>query len=312
MTNDLRTLPVIDTDACIGCEACVRVCPDRILKIDDSGRAGLYGATCMQCGHCYAVCPVEAIDVPFLETAFALSTAADGNEGKVGRVHPETLMALLSMRRSCRCFNKERVGQQVLDDLVRAGVTAPSGTNCQPWQFVVLETRADVIELGAATAAYYHRLNRQAARPWLRFLLRMVGVHALQHYYDNYYDTVRQGLDDWEEQNDDRLFHGAPAAIVVTADARASCPREDALMASQNIVLMAETMGLGTCLIGFVVEAARRDHAIGAALGLEKHQRIYSVIAVGYPDVVYQRPAGRKPVAPHYVQLAGIDKDKQL
>jgi len=309
MNNDLKTLPVIDTAACIGCEACVRVCPDRILTIDDSGLAGLSGETCMQCGHCYAVCPVDAIDVPFLETGCALSTTGSDSKGKATPVRPEALMELLSMRRSCRCFTGERVGRHILDDLVRAGVTAPSGTNCQPWQFAVLETRADVLELGAATAAYYHRLNRQAARPWLRFLLRMVGVLTLQHYYDNYFETVRQGLDDWEERNDDRLFHGATAAIVVTADARASCPREDALMASQNIVLMAETMGLGTCLIGFVVEAARRDQTIGATLGLEKHQRIYSVIAVGYPDVVYQRPAGRKPVAPQYVHLAGVYND---
>jgi len=309
MKDNLSSLPVIDAAVCTGCEACVRVCPDRILKLDESGLAGLHGDACMQCGHCYAVCPVEAINVPFLDTAFPPLFAGRGAGEKTGSVTPEALMELLAMRRSCRCFTEEPVERELLEELVRAGVAAPSGTNCQPWQFHVLETRDDVLELGSATAAFYRRLNRQASQPWLRLLLRMIGVRSLQNYYDNYFETVQKGLDEWDERNADRLFHGATAAIVVSADARSSCPREDALMASQNILLMAETRGLRTCMIGFVVEAAKRDRAIGALLGLEKHQRIYSVIAVGHPDVTYLRPAGRKPVAPRFVRLSKTDRD---
>ena len=57
----------------------------------------------------------------------------------------------------------------------------------------------------------------------------------------------------------DRLFHGAAAAILVTGRRQASCPAEDALLATQNILLAAHAMGLGSCLIGFAVEAMRRD-----------------------------------------------------
>jgi nitroreductase len=53
-------------------------------------------------------------------------------------------------------------------------------------------------------------------------------------------------------------------------------------------------MGLGTCLIGFAVEAMKRDVTIKKYLGIPDNERVYSVIALGYPDEKYQRTAGRK------------------
>jgi len=303
MNTDSAMLPVIVKDLCVSCGACVQVCPDRIIALDASGLAALAPVDgCMQCGHCHAVCPEEAIRVPFLDTDFTLSAVLSPEAGRSGPVAAAPLMELLSMRRSCRRFTTASVPKPILEDLVRAGTTAPSATNCQSWQFHVLPERPHVIALGAATANYYRKLNARAARPWLRFVLRMAGVRTLQYYYDNYYETIRLGLEAWDNDGTDRLFHGATAALVVTADCRASCPCEDALMASQNILLMAETMGLGTCMIGFVVEAAKRDPAIGALLDLADYQKIYSVIGIGYPDVEFERAAGRKPVQPRIVR----------
>ena len=52
-------------------------------------------------------------------------------------------------------------------------------------------------------------------------------------------------------------------------------------------------MGLGTCLIGSAVSAMARDRRIQASLGIPAAETIHAVIALGYPAVVFQRPAGR-------------------
>ena len=93
------------------------------------------------------------------------------------------------------------------------------------------------------------------------------------------------------------------AAILVTGKKDASCPAEDALLATQNILLAAHAMGLGSCLIGFVVEAMRRDAKLRRQIGIADDEEIYSVIALGYPAVNYLRPANRKVVVPRIVKL---------
>ncbi len=97
---------------------------------------------------------------------------------------------------------------------------------------------------------------------------------ALGRYYREHYESVERGLRQWEEERRDRLFHGAPAAILVGSAPGASCPVEDALLAAQNMLLAAHAMGLGTCLVGFVVEAMRRDPAIGRAVGIPSEEKV--------------------------------------
>jgi nitroreductase len=109
---------------------------------------------------------------------------------------------------------------------------------------------------------------------------------------------VKEALTDWEQRGIDRLFHGAPAALLVGGKNEASCPAEDALLAGQNILLAAHAMGLGSCLIGFAVEAMRRERRIGKSLGMKKDEPVYAVIALGYPRETFQRPAPRRMVAP--------------
>jgi len=50
----------IDKDTCIGCEACVAVCPVGALSMVD-GKAHCDEGTCIDCGACVTTCPVQAI-----------------------------------------------------------------------------------------------------------------------------------------------------------------------------------------------------------------------------------------------------------
>jgi NAD-dependent dihydropyrimidine dehydrogenase PreA subunit len=54
---------VLRSEACIGCGACVDVCPHAVFRIE-SGKARIVRrATCMECGACARNCPAGALSV---------------------------------------------------------------------------------------------------------------------------------------------------------------------------------------------------------------------------------------------------------
>jgi nitroreductase len=146
-------------------------------------------------------------------------------------------------------------------------------------------------------AGFFKRLNRLAENRLVRGGLRLFGKRELSDYYRDYYRSVQEGLSEWEHHGRDRLFHGARAAILVGSKPGGSCPVEDALLATQNILLAAHTLGLGSCLVGFAVSAMEKDAAIRSAVGIPRGERVHAVIALGYPAETYLRVAGRKKAA---------------
>jgi nitroreductase len=260
------------------------------------GKAFVTGSESLGCGHCAAVCPAGAVRVTANEneTLFFQSFKTDETWLPYGQYDISGLVRLMRSRRSCRNYAAREVDRSLLEDLVRIGITAPSGTNSQRWAFTLLPVRPDVMALGEKIGGFFRKLNQTAEKAWLRRVLKLMGNRQLEEYYRSYYETVKQALREYETTGSDRLFHKAPAAIIVSAAPGGSCSPEDALLATQNILLGAHAMGLGTCLIGFAVTAMKKDKHIQKSVGIPPEETVHAVIALGYPDVLFQRVTGRK------------------
>ena len=296
-TLDRQVSVTVDANRCIGCGRCIDVCPSGTLTLE-AGKAIVSGRESLSCGHCQAACPEEAVRVGALENASQqFATFRQQTEWQApGSTDTAGLVQLMRSRRSCRNYQERPVPFAVLQDLVKIGLTAPSGSNCQPWAFTLLPSRAAVLQLGDLIAAFFRRLNRRADRRLLRGTLRLIGRRELDFYFRHYRDAVAEALEAWDRTGRDVLFHGAPAVILVGTRPGAACPAEDALLATQNLLLAAHAMGLGTCLIGFAVSALKNDPAISNRLGIPAGESVHAVVALGYPDPkeVYQRLPGRK------------------
>ena len=293
----------IDVELCTGCGSCVKVCPQQFLSIVN-GKAATTGKDSFSCGHCEAACPQQAIHIVPLDDEMGTyrTFKACTKWLPFGEYNIASLQQLMASRRSCRNYTERPVDRSLLQDLVKCGITAPSGTNSQRWTFTIIPSRKAVTAFALHIGAYFKRLNRLATKPLVRTILRLIGKKELSEYYRDHYESVQEALNEWEQDRKDRLFHGATAAIIVGSKADASCPMEDALLATQNILLAAHCMGLGSCLVGFAVAAMKNDRAIQQSLGIPPEEAIHTVIALGYPDEVYHSVIRRKKAELRYVE----------
>ena len=59
--GEVKTEGYFITDACIGCQSCVAVCPQQCIKADQVPLI-INQANCLHCGNCLTVCPAGAVE----------------------------------------------------------------------------------------------------------------------------------------------------------------------------------------------------------------------------------------------------------
>jgi len=99
----------------------------------------------------------------------------------------------------------------------------------------------------------------------------------------------------------------SPLAIVVCGDMRATLPRsfadywiQDAAAATENILIMANALGLGACWCGVYLQKSVMDR-VSEALSLDGDTIPFSLIRIGYPDEWHEPHAGYDPTRVTFV-----------
>jgi nitroreductase/NAD-dependent dihydropyrimidine dehydrogenase PreA subunit len=288
------SVPLIDRKKCTLCGECVTICPKKVLTIRDR-QVRVTVEECMLCSHCYSVCRYSAIrfdpEVLF-DPAF---TSFPYKERYIapGRFKASDLVNLFRSRRSVRRFRPDQVSNDSIDDLISFAVTAPSGSNCQTWEFLSINGRDKVWDLALEIRKFFVRLNRMAKNPIIRYLSILVTGKTLIRYYNDHMESVEMALKE-AEAGKDLLFHDAPALIILHGPMDGSTPVEDAQYASYNMTLLAHALGLGTCYIGYAVESINRAPFLKQYLGIPPENSVHAVLALGHPDAAFTRPALRK------------------
>jgi nitroreductase len=176
-------------------------------------------------------------------------------------------------RRSIRQFTGAPVGEEALVELINAAVQAPSAVNEQPWSFYVVRNRERLARLSTGAKDY---------------LMRTASTAAMSTHF-------RETLGD--PAND--IFHGAPVLIVIASQFDSVWATEDCALAAENLMLLAYSMGLGTCWIGSAQSYLQTPHG-RAAVGLESHHRAVAPIIVGHPRAL-QQSVPRHPADVHWI-----------
>lgn len=196
-------------------------------------------------------------------------------------------------RRSIRGFTSDPVPREVLVDIVKAAVRAPSALNTQPWEIIVLAgeplERLRTANEEALVAGRMPKPDLAAERPFegvYRDRSRQLGF-ALYGLLGITKED-REKRDAWTRKGF-RLFD-APSAIILAMDASLDpiASASDIGGLAQTICLTALEHGLGTCIN---IQGVMYPDIIREVTGLPPTKKMCVCIAVGYPDK--NHPANR-------------------
>ena len=199
-------------------------------------------------------------------------------------------------RRSVRKYKSTPVRRELIQEILEAANLAPSATNRQPWEFVVVH-RSYLDQLDDILKEAFRERVASVSEEAMRQAIKELSLpedgsgdklNALGAFY--------------------RTLGGAPIAIGVCL------PREkdpwvgknnisDAAAAIENLMLAAWDKGLGTCWMTGPLKA--RADMIGGFLGVAPDRELMAIVTLGYPD--HQPPMPPKKDVVQKTRWIGFD-----
>jgi nitroreductase/NAD-dependent dihydropyrimidine dehydrogenase PreA subunit len=284
--------PSVDPEKCRGCGDCVQVCPSMVFELREHRSEVVRGWRCIACGHCWAVCAEEAV------TQNEATTRTGPRPGPGPAVTPEDLQLLIRERRSTRIFRDEPVSREQLLTIVEAGRYVPTGSNRQDVNYIILSDREKVGELRVFVEGFLGKMSKALENPALSLFLRMrygrLNVDVLR-YYAAGYGAYRDIPDERRRQIVYFPLPFGPAVIIAHAQAFDATAPANCSMALYACSLMAHSLGLASCFVGFVPTVVNMDKRARRRLGVPKDNQVYGAIVLGHPGVEYRRLVERKP-----------------
>ena len=264
---------LVNEEKCVGCGLCVKDCLLNCIKIKD-GKAKIRNLTCFKCGHCIAVCPKNAV----YSDEYNMNEIKEFNPDNFN-IESENLLNFIKFRRTTRQFNTTKtVEKEKIEKIIEAGRYTPTATNAQDVSYVVVKDNID--KLRDLTLETLNNLGNNI----------LTSTDPEHKKYTTYAKMWTKMYKDFKENNDnDKLLFNSKSLIFIVSNSEVN-----ASLASSNMELMANTLGLGALYSGFLVFAAKNSEEIKNLLGISDTNKIVTCMILGYPSVKYFRTVPRK------------------
>ena len=270
---------LIDYGLCNTCGICLEVCKGGPLFVDNHRLLvdQSLGFGCIACAACAAVCPTDAIRISgrdlFPEDITPVPAAGE-------RADYTDLHALLKSRRSTRKFNQRSIEPEVIDKILASAATAPVGVPPSDVGVLVFRTPAAIAALrdGMMAAIKYWPM---VFSPVLMTLLRpFIGKVNADMFGKFIYPAVKAFLEK-HATGEDWLFYDAPLVLYFYGTAYSD--PADTAVAAALAMLAGESLGLGTCLLGFPGYIFQYSKALRRKYGLPNKIQPGVAVIFGYP-----------------------------
>lgn len=156
-----------------------------------------------------------------------------------------------------RNFSDKEVSDEIIKEIIRAGTYAPTAVNKQPWRFVVIKNKQFIEEYDERARKAFLAAYKDTENPDLVRFVQFLSKPAT------------------------RVFYGAPVLILVFASPNV-INEHDCSLAAENMMLAAQSLGIGSCWIG-LAGGLGYDMEFLKAVGVPEGYKLIAPMIFGYP-----------------------------
>ena len=278
----------IDGEKCNGCGLCVEVCKDFSIIMKDgkaveSGQA-VFG--CIGCGHCMAICPTGAIKI---EGRFTSSDDLFPLADKTEQASYDALLKLFQRRRSIREFKNKPVEQELIDKIITAASFAPMGIPPSDVSILVMNGKEKAFQFSKDYCEYLVTLKWMVSPVGLFFMRIFYGKQNGEMFRD-FIKPLIDVYDGYMKKGENIVTYDAPLALYFYGSPYTD--PADPLIAATYAMTAAESLGLGTCMIGGVhpfIQSGKAAEKFRQKYGIRYKSREGLILLVGHPRVKYHQ-----------------------
>ena len=198
---------------------------------------------------------LTVLSLSFLVFMSCSQPAKDTDTKKEPEVAKNVVVENIMNRRSIRKYKPEQVAQAQMDTIIQSGINAPSALNKQSWEVRVIQNPDLLNKINTA-------------------------------FVEDAKGKSLPGSASKAQEDGFSVFHGAPTLIIVAKDKSNSYSAVDCGLFAQNILLSAESMNIGTCVIGSVAGIFNKPQSkeLREAINLPDTTEVIFGISVGYKN----------------------------
>lgn len=197
----------------------------------------------------------------------------------------------IAKRKTVRAFKSDPVPRALLEKVLKAAVKAPSSSNAQPWDFVVVtgEKKGQLGEMLVEFSREKRKFstdepNKQPFKTIPPVYTQRMAKHRESMAAENAKYSISLG--DQEMMEASYRFYGAPVAVMVLIDKGLNTRYLlDVGAATMAIHLACQEEGLATCSIGMLLNY---ENDVKEFLRISPEKRVIVGVGIGYPD--YNNP----------------------
>ncbi len=301
--NNLK-ITNINQKLCTKCQLCFNECPLKLFVIEDDKQYHHDPLNnCIECGHCVAVCPTNAVNYEINQKADSVFYKEDNFDKIEINNASKIIKNIIFKRRSIRKYKDKKVSRKDLELILEALGRSPSASNKMYRKYYIYQNEKLLNKLEDTVSGFFMKYLKMTYNPLILYLQVLLTKTKKMSFKEKLQKIKKSNHDFFQKllNKEYRFLFNAPAVIIITAPEKYS-PRykmflnSDAHIAATHGVFMSESLGLGTCWIGFAELVLNKKPKTKLTLGIPKKEKILAAFTVGYPDIKFQRMAPRGPV----------------